>query len=80
MDIESLISAAAGQLLGGGLSEPNRASPIDQLNAGVFELRRRGHSVRPAECVPGLWDVSGLGELTTGQVKSFAALPYSQDR
>lgn len=42
------------------------------LNEAVTELRRRGHSVGPSEGIPGLFTVSGVGELTIGQVIDIA--------
>lgn len=38
---------------------------------GIKELERRGHTITPDETLPGLVHVSGLGELTMGQVASF---------
>ena len=39
------------------------------VNRKVEELRQRGFSVRPAPGpIPGLWEVSGHPELTTGQL------------
>jgi hypothetical protein len=47
------------------------------VNGAVSKLRAYGHSVAPAEGVPGLWDVSGHHELTTGQLLDVASkLPW----
>lgn len=62
----------AGNLLFGSLPTSNMQPVMRSLiNEAVIELRQRGHSVFPAD-IPGLWDVSGLGELTTNQVISIA--------
>lgn len=68
MDPQQLTGRLVMLIDGGAPTERQR---MDALNAGVIELRRRGHSVSPAEGVPGLWDVSGMGELTINQVRSF---------
>lgn len=44
----------------------------DAINRAVVRLREAGHSVRPADGVPGLWEVSGYPELTTGQLLDVA--------
>lgn len=48
--------------------------PDNPFSRGVAELRRRGHDVRPSD-MPGLVLVSGMGELTMGQVASFDPSP-----
>lgn len=72
MDFLGLGNLGANLLLGSIPTGRPMTPGIDLLNAGVIELRRRGHSFRPSDGIPGLWDVGGMGELTTAQVKSYA--------
>lgn len=72
MNLTDLGNLGANMLFGYAQADEGVHQPMDALNAGVIELRRRGHSVRPAEGIPGLWEVGGMGELTTNQVRSFA--------
>lgn len=71
------IGNIAANMLAGSLPRDPAASSqqLSPLNEAVIELRRRGHSVGPADGVPGLFDVSGAGELTIAQVIDLAHSP-----
>jgi len=66
-----LANYAANLLLGNLPSEPIRQE-FSPVNAAVIKLRQSGHRVAPSD-IPGLWEVSGYPELTTGQLLSIAS-------
>jgi hypothetical protein len=73
MDWQTIGNLGANLLTGAGIfSEPELPWTPSPLNIAVNKLRERGHSVSPADGVPGLFDVSGVGELTIGQVIDLA--------
>lgn len=70
------IGNLGANLLTGGariFSEPELPWTPSPLNIAVNKLRERGHSVSPADGVPGLFNVSGVGELTIGQLMDLAS-------
>lgn len=71
MNLMSLGNYAANLLMGFPVQSHAFPAASSPLNDAVNELRRRGHSVSPAD-IPGLWDVSGHPELTSGQLLSLA--------
>lgn len=69
------IGNMGANLVAGGVrmfNEPELPWTPSPLNLAVNKLRERGHTVSPSDGIPGLFDVSNVGELTIGQVIGLA--------
>lgn len=75
-DLMSLANYGAN-ILFGYLPDHQQENIVSPTNLAVIELRKRGHSVGPAD-IAGLWNVSGYPELTTGQLISVAFDGYAK--
>lgn len=69
-----LINAAANILFGSVPAGEQFVRENSPVNNAVIKLWERGHRVAPST-IPGLWDVSGYPELTTGQLLDIAFNP-----
>lgn len=69
-----IINAAANLFFGSTQAPPPNPMLSSPVNEAVIKLLLRGHSVSPST-IPGLWNVSGYPELTSGQLLDVAFNP-----